>query len=153
MMRKSVREGNAPPAKVTRFPVILSKRSAPKDLRTVDGAKILRLRASHFAQNDINEGFFIPLSSIHVIARSEATWQSSRKTVRDLVKRSERVQITPRRQKIRHTVTQEDGAKPTSQRDAFFAPWIFPRPKEMSPGHFLALPKARPAFQIPRTKP
>ena len=37
---------------------------------------------------------------------------------------------------------------PTSLRDAFLVPWIFPRPKKVSTGHFLTLAALGPAFQI-----
>ena len=40
------------------------------------------------------------------------------------------------------------GSVPTSLRDAFPVPWIFPRPKKVSPGHFLTFAALRPAFQI-----
>ena len=41
------------------------------------------------------------------------------------------------------------GPVPTSLRDAFPVPWIFPRPKKVSTGHFLTLAALGPAFQIP----
>ena len=40
------------------------------------------------------------------------------------------------------------GTVPTSRRDAFPVPWIFPRPKKVSTGHFLTFAALRPAFQI-----
>ena len=40
------------------------------------------------------------------------------------------------------------GTVPTSLRDAFPVPWIFPRPKQVSPGHLLTLAALGPAFQI-----
>ena len=40
------------------------------------------------------------------------------------------------------------GTMPTSLRDAFLVPWIFPRPKQGSTGHLPTLTSFGPAFQI-----
>lgn len=38
---------------------------------------------------------------------------------------------------------------PTPISDAFIRLWIFPRTKQVSTGHFFALPSVGPSFQIP----
>ena len=57
--------------------------------------------------------------------------------------------MSPQREKFSvKTAVKKYGTMPTSLRDAFLVPWIFPRPKKVSTGHFLTLAALGPAFQI-----